>query len=94
MRDKIIFSNFEYWNVAVSKKVNFSNSPILNTFSPKFQKMVLEQVEETHTQDKDVAQAKWLSECPTKGHFRGKNASLVYFALKRPFVAQTGNHIG
>ena len=36
-----IFLNFEYWNLVVSKKVNFSNPPILNIFSPKFQEMVL-----------------------------------------------------
>ena len=38
---KFFFFNFEYWNFVVSKKVNFSNPPILNIFSPKFQEMVL-----------------------------------------------------
>ena len=43
----LMFLNFEYWNF-VSKKVNFSNPPIQNTFSQKFQEIVPGQVEETH----------------------------------------------
>ena len=35
----------------------------------------------------------WLSGCPTKGQFRDKNAFLVFFALKGPFVGQPDDHI-
>ena len=37
---KNFFLNFEYLNFVVSKKVNFSDPPIPNIFSPKFQETV------------------------------------------------------
>ena len=51
-------------------------------------------VEATHVKAKDVAQPIRLSGCQTKGHFWGKNAFLVFFALKWPFVGQPVRLVG
>ena len=58
-----------------SKNVIFSNPPILNIFSPKFQGVVLGLIGQIDAKGIDEAQPIWLSGCPEKGLFIAKNSS-------------------
>ena len=60
--------------MADSKKMRFSNPPILNIFPPKFQRLVLRYIKYIDAKGNDVVQPIWLSDCPTYAQKRAKNA--------------------
>ena len=41
--------------------------------------MVLGYIEETHVEDKDIAQTIWVSGCPTKGPFSAKTPKMYFY---------------
>ena len=89
----IFFLNFEYWNFVVSKKVNFSNPPILNIFFTKISGNGPWVLRRNSWIGQGCRSSIWLSGCPTKGHFRAKNTKNAFSPLKLPFVGQPDNHI-
>ena len=50
--------------MADSKKLSFSNPPILNIFPPQFQRLVLRYIKYIDAKGNDVVQTIWLSDCP------------------------------
>ena len=60
------------------KICHFSNLPIFNDVLPNFQGLVSLKMWQIDAKDMDVAQPVWLSGCPIKGHFRAKNAFLMF----------------
>jgi hypothetical protein len=75
-----------------SKNVIFSNPPMLNIFSPKFQGSFHGKINAKGT---DVAKPMLLSGCPTKAHVSAKNTKIAFLALKRHLSGQPDNmHIG
>ena len=57
------------------KKLRFSKSPILKSFSRKFHRLDLGLVGLIDAKGIDMAQPIWLSGCTTKYHFSAKNTT-------------------
>ena len=69
--------------MADSKKLSFSEPPILKIFSRKFQGLVLGLVVLIDAKGIDVAQPRWSWECGIKAQKQPKNTKNAFFGLRR-----------
>jgi hypothetical protein len=80
--------------MADSKKLSFSKLPILNSFSRKFQGLVLGWDGSIDVEGVDFAQPILSSGCPTEDEFTAENTKNVFLAVNSSYDRQTDNPFG